>query len=679
MAFECYLCTYKTLKVKDICYHLRNDHMLFDGLPELTITKILESTSELILFLFYNIITFSNFYERQTHADTVKYLFLNYVTKYGRKKIFEENIVQSIRIPHGIRLDKRYDSKTQSYKQISITSTFSYVPLLETLKVLLNNKTVQKYVTTDVNINNNAYTHFVDGDVYKNNKFLQSNKAIQLQIFFDEFEICNPLGSKTGVHKLGAFYFVINNFPYYFNSSLENIHLLALCYNLDIKEYGLNPVLHKIVNDIKILEQEGIFIESLNTAIKGTLVSLVFDNLGGNTLLGMNESFNANYYCRICTINKQDAQKACTDDNNLLRTFDSFVHLSNQLHYANSNTINFLGIKNMSPLFDLAYFKPCENLNIDVMHDFLEGICQRDLNLFFSFCNKQEIISLTDLNDKVQAFDYGLHNGPNLPSIINLNKSNTVGQRAAQTLCLIIHLPIILRHVIPKLGQNLNKWKVILLVIEMLKIVLSPNITNNMLDDLQNLTKQHHELLMKEYSVFLLPKDHIITHYVMIIKKIGPPKTYWTMRYESKHGYLKDLATKLKNFKDIAFTLSVRHQKYMMHVWNNKTFSCDSTPVLNNFKQQQLTCTNYSEIIINNLQINKTTPIYVGKSVKFRKIYAIYERWNTLKVSASCLAYVVKNTFVLFLMKIIDTPYTKSWELYESTEKDLVIVTDYFL
>lgn len=113
--------------------------------------------------------------------------------------------------------------------------------------------------------------------------------------------------------------------------------------------------------------------------------------MGGNILLGMNESFNANYYCRICTIHKENAQKMCTADDNLLRTFESFIHLSNQLHYANSDTINFLGIKSKSFLFDLTYFKPCENVTVDIMHDFLEGICQRDLNLFFHFCDKNKI------------------------------------------------------------------------------------------------------------------------------------------------------------------------------------------------------------------------------------------------------------------------------------------------
>jgi len=31
MSFECYLCNYQTSQIKDICYHLRNKHMLFDS------------------------------------------------------------------------------------------------------------------------------------------------------------------------------------------------------------------------------------------------------------------------------------------------------------------------------------------------------------------------------------------------------------------------------------------------------------------------------------------------------------------------------------------------------------------------------------------------------------------------------------------------------------------------
>lgn len=139
--------------------------------------------------------------------------------------------------------------------------------------------------------------------------------------------------------------------------------------------------------------------------------------------------------------------------------------------------------------------------------------------------------------------------------------------------------------------------------------------------------------------------------------------------------------------------------------------SFDNESILKNFKKQNLNFTDYSVIIMNSLHIPIERSIYVAKSVQFRgtnltlnkficssfsnnlpnfskilfifsvdsEIYAVCESWNTLKISFSCLGYIVKNTSVLFIIKIIDIPYTKSWEIYESLEKDLVIITDYFL
>ncbi|EFN63362.1 hypothetical protein EAG_10580, partial [Camponotus floridanus] len=102
------------------------------------------------------------------------------------------------------------------------------------------------------------------------------------------------------------------------NAMLQNIFLIALSYNINIKEFSLNPVLEVIVNDIKILEEQGIFIESLNTYGKGTLISLSCDNLAGAMLLGINEFFNSHHYCKICTMHKEHAQKAYVADSSLL-------------------------------------------------------------------------------------------------------------------------------------------------------------------------------------------------------------------------------------------------------------------------------------------------------------------------------------------------------------------------
>lgn len=57
-------------------------------------------------------------------------------------------------------------------------------------------------------------------------------------MYYDEFETANPLGSKRGVHKVGALYFVLRNLPPKLNSRPMNIHLIVLFHAQDVKKYG---------------------------------------------------------------------------------------------------------------------------------------------------------------------------------------------------------------------------------------------------------------------------------------------------------------------------------------------------------------------------------------------------------------------------------------------------------
>lgn len=84
---------------------------------------------------------------------------------------------------------------------------------------------------------------------------------IYIQVYFDEVETASPLGSKTGVHKLGAFYFTVCNFPAVANSSLSNIHLLAMAHSDDLKRYSYNPVLNVLVEELQELHDSGFSLE----------------------------------------------------------------------------------------------------------------------------------------------------------------------------------------------------------------------------------------------------------------------------------------------------------------------------------------------------------------------------------------------------------------------------------
>ena len=51
---------------------------------------------------------------------------------------------------------------------------------------------------------------YCDGKQFKTHPlFAENNQAIQLFLYYDEFEICNPLGAKSKIHKLGKMHLVL--------------------------------------------------------------------------------------------------------------------------------------------------------------------------------------------------------------------------------------------------------------------------------------------------------------------------------------------------------------------------------------------------------------------------------------------------------------------------------------
>lgn len=53
-------------------------------------------------------------------------------------------------------------------------------------------------------LHGNFMGDYCDGQLYKSSSLFQEDPcALQLQLAYDEAEVCNPLGSKTTVHKLG--------------------------------------------------------------------------------------------------------------------------------------------------------------------------------------------------------------------------------------------------------------------------------------------------------------------------------------------------------------------------------------------------------------------------------------------------------------------------------------------
>lgn len=72
---------------------------------------------------------------------------------------------------------------------------FYYVPIIETIKKLLLDESFFKIFTQKKTYTIDTFNDYNDGSVYKGNLFFKDGKKIEILLFQDSFEICNPLGS----------------------------------------------------------------------------------------------------------------------------------------------------------------------------------------------------------------------------------------------------------------------------------------------------------------------------------------------------------------------------------------------------------------------------------------------------------------------------------------------------
>lgn len=147
----------------------------------------------------------------------------------------------------------------------------------------------------------------------------------------------------------------------------NNIYLICLCNSNDLKskETDFNNIWSLIVEDIGYLENVGIDIGN-NVNVKGTLSYLSYDNLGGNSSLGLIESFQAFFYCRICELAKEKCQHSSKVDPKLLRNKKTYMEpIAIVDAFEKVNFSQTKGIKRFCVLNDLKYFHFTENISVD--------------------------------------------------------------------------------------------------------------------------------------------------------------------------------------------------------------------------------------------------------------------------------------------------------------------------
>lgn len=398
------------------------------------------------------------------------------------------------------------------------------------------------------------YHDFCCGEIFKKHDVFKDPLTIQIQLGIDDFDPGDALKSLAGNQKMCGVYFEIRNVHPHFSSKLNTRNLVALAKVTDLKDNDSRNIISQcIVKDLASLENVGLELMSV-VNLKGVLVNICCDNLGANSVLGLCESFNSEYYCRICECRKIDCRKNTSENLGMLRSSTKYASFAKDFENEEPDLRQTKGMKKCCPFNELRYFHGFENYSVDIMHDLLEGVVPFFVKIFFESL-KGKNANLNVIQSHLRDFNYGFLSKAYKPSKIRPD-SNSLGQSARQLHCLILHMPLMFANYRDIIS---HEWSAMMDLIAIVRIVFSNRITTTDLNHLNNVV-HHHLSFIISTGRHLLPKHHMTTHYAEVIRRMGPIVKMWMMRYESKHKVFTDMAHRTQNFMNLPKTLAFKHQ-----------------------------------------------------------------------------------------------------------------------
>lgn len=404
-------------------------------------------------------------------------------------------------------------------------------------------KEIARIQTEDDNFQYN----FIQSDLWKNKlkNLDQSTHILYLPLFvyFDDFEPNNALGSRANKKKIGGVYVSIPCMPFFLQSKLSQIFLAMLVHTKDRARFGNSRIFAPLIDELNKLSSIGIDVNHQTYKIVKLIPCLILgDNLGLNQILGYSESFNATKFCRICRMEKSECREFIHQDDTLLRTIENYSF------DAALGDVRKSGIKEISIWNTLNNFHVVNNLVVDMMHDFLEGICHYDIiRILRHLIYEDYFFTIDFFNERIESYDFGATK--NKPPVINMEmlfNCDKLKYSASEMMNLICNLNGIIGDVVPENNQH---WRLYLLVREILSILNLNHCNEDICNYLDDLITEHHELFMELFDEHLRPKFHFASHYSYILRNIGPIKKISSMRYESKHQEFKETQESLKQEK----------------------------------------------------------------------------------------------------------------------------------
>lgn len=286
--------------------------------------------------------------------------------------------------------------------------------------------------------------------------------------------------------------------------------------------------------------------------------------MGGNQALGFAKSFSATFYCRMCECSKLETQKMTSDRPEKYRTEAKYEQAISLI--SNSHTVDLKETKGISEycvLNDLEHFSIMNNWSADIMHDICEGTTVTLLKSFFHVIISKNVLTELDLRNRLAFFDYGKLNAQFLPSELRLG-SDKMNQNALQMKYLMHHVPYIFYS--EKENDILrDAWSCIQYMLRIMRTIYSNTISEEDLTVLGKDISEYLSRMIRCHEKKLKPKDHNMTHYPEIIRRVGPLVHLSTLRYEMKHKELSTIMANKNNYMNVTKTIAEKCQLRNVH------------------------------------------------------------------------------------------------------------------
>lgn len=445
-----------------------------------------------------------------------------------------------------------------------------FVPILDTLKSYLSHEDVLSQVLRET-VQCDTLRNFSDGSLFAAHPlFSQDPHALRISLYSDEIQVCNPLGSSNIKHKLCCVYFQVQNVGNANLSSLESIHLAILVRWPYAQKFGYKLIFEDLIADLNKLSAEGIKVKVKGGGtvhFRGAVTNLVGDNATMHMLGQFNGSFSQGKVCRFCLVDYKNLSKKSNEDDCTLRTTQGHArHVA--LVEANPKMGSIYGAYGESPISSLAYFKIPDSLPPDVMHDVLEKAMALNVKVVLKGLHQAKVLRFSRARALLSSFKFGkldtVNKAPPLSEELMGEGKDPAKIRgsASQKWHLFRFFSLALG---PHVPRDNKFWKLHLLLHKICDILFAVAISKDMVRELALLITAHHKLWLKLVTGSYPPKLHYLIHYPKFIFLMGPPRTYWCMRFEASHQYLKRLSQACNNFVNVTRTLSERIPKKKLY------------------------------------------------------------------------------------------------------------------